>query len=168
MKFKELEQLVIEWGEKRDLYHPEHGATALTQLHKFFEEFGELNQAILKNDLEAIKDAIGDCQVCLIHRAKFLGVELDLIDVDEESIEEYNKGIIEFQNLPSETLNEAMEEVFKTICENSFNDINECFAYLEFLSNFMFNFKHFECLNHAYNEIKDRKGKMINGTFVKE
>ena len=29
-----------------------------------------------------------------------------------------------------------------------------------------FNLK--ECLQTAYNEIKDRKGKMINGTFVKE
>lgn len=25
-----------------------------------------------------------------------------------------------------------------------------------------------ECYNLAYNEIKDRKGRMINGTFVKE
>ena len=25
-----------------------------------------------------------------------------------------------------------------------------------------------ECLNHAYNDIKDRKGKMIDGIFVKE
>jgi NTP pyrophosphatase (non-canonical NTP hydrolase) len=25
-----------------------------------------------------------------------------------------------------------------------------------------------DCINSAYNEIKDRKGKMINGTFVKE
>lgn len=25
-----------------------------------------------------------------------------------------------------------------------------------------------QCLNHAYDEIKDRKGQMVNGTFVKE
>ena len=25
-----------------------------------------------------------------------------------------------------------------------------------------------ECLRHAYNDIKDRKGKMVNGVFVKE
>ena len=25
-----------------------------------------------------------------------------------------------------------------------------------------------ECLEHAYNEIKDRKGKTVNGVFVKE
>jgi len=25
-----------------------------------------------------------------------------------------------------------------------------------------------ECLEHAYNQIKDRQGEMINGTFVKE
>lgn len=26
----------------------------------------------------------------------------------------------------------------------------------------------YDCLAHAYNEIKDRKGRMINGVFVKE
>lgn len=26
----------------------------------------------------------------------------------------------------------------------------------------------FDCLEHAFNEIKDRKGSMQNGTFVKE
>jgi NTP pyrophosphatase (non-canonical NTP hydrolase) len=25
-----------------------------------------------------------------------------------------------------------------------------------------------DCINHAYSEIQDRKGKMINGVFVKE
>ncbi len=25
-----------------------------------------------------------------------------------------------------------------------------------------------ECLRHSYDEIKDRKGKMINGSFIKE
>ena len=25
-----------------------------------------------------------------------------------------------------------------------------------------------QCLEHAYNDIKDRKGKMVNGVFVKE
>jgi NTP pyrophosphatase (non-canonical NTP hydrolase) len=25
-----------------------------------------------------------------------------------------------------------------------------------------------DCINHAYMQIKDRKGKMVNGTFVKE
>ena len=26
----------------------------------------------------------------------------------------------------------------------------------------------FDCLNHAYEDIKDRKGKMVDGVFVKE
>ena len=25
-----------------------------------------------------------------------------------------------------------------------------------------------ECLEHAWNEIKDRKGKTVNGTFIKQ
>ena len=32
----------------------------------------------------------------------------------------------------------------------------------------MYGFKIEDCVNHAYIEIKDRKGRMINGTFVKE
>ena len=34
-------------------------------------------------------------------------------------------------------------------------------AYMEFLTIE-------ECITHAYNEIANRKGKMINGTFVKD
>jgi len=25
-----------------------------------------------------------------------------------------------------------------------------------------------QCLEHAYNDIKDRKGRMVNGVFIKE
>lgn len=32
----------------------------------------------------------------------------------------------------------------------------------------MFGLSHTECLAYAYNQIKDRKGKMENGTFVKD
>lgn len=32
----------------------------------------------------------------------------------------------------------------------------------------MHGFKIEDCVNHAYIEIKDRKGRMVNGTFVKE
>lgn len=32
----------------------------------------------------------------------------------------------------------------------------------------MYGFKIEDCANHAYIEIKDRKGRMVNGTFVKE
>lgn len=32
----------------------------------------------------------------------------------------------------------------------------------------MYGFKIEDCVNHAYIEIKDRKGRMVNGTFVKE
>jgi len=32
----------------------------------------------------------------------------------------------------------------------------------------MWNLNIQQCLEHAYNEIKDRKGKMVNGMFVKD
>lgn len=40
---------------------------------------------------------------------------------------------------------------------------------MELISSVINNAKDFnECLEIAYNEIKDRNGKLINGTFVKE
>lgn len=69
---------------------------------KLFEELGEVASGMARNDLEEVKDGIGDTLVVLIG----LSMQLDL-------------------------------------------DITEC-------------------LELAYNEIKDRKGKLIDGIFVKE
>lgn len=72
------------------------------QMLKLFEELGEVASGMARNDLEEVKDGIGDTLVVLVG----LSMQLDL-------------------------------------------DITEC-------------------LEIAYNEIKDRKGKLINGVFVKE
>lgn len=82
--FKELQEKVIQWGKDRNLYCTENGATVLTQTQKFFEEFGELNKALLKKDLRMLKDAIGDCQVCIISISELSGVEIDLIERGEK------------------------------------------------------------------------------------
>ena len=72
------------------------------QMLKLFEELGEVASGMARNDIEEIKDGIGDVLVVLIGLS--MQLKLDLT----------------------------------------------------------------ECLQIAYNEIKDRKGKLINGVFVKE
>lgn len=148
--FNELHPLVLQWGEERELFNPKHGATPLSQLRKFFEEFGELNQALNKKDREGIKDAIGDCQVCLINYAKLSG-----LDIKEDNL---NDGF---------DLEITIDWYFRII-DHASND-NVGFAILELARmELAQGFKPWECLNFAYNEIKDRKGKMINRTFVKD
>lgn len=72
------------------------------QMLKLFEELGEVASGMARNDINEIKDGIGDVLVVLIGLSMQLGISVE------------------------------------------------------------------ECLAIAYNEIKDRKGKLINGVFVKE
>ena len=46
-------------------------------------------------------------------------------------------------------------------------DVNSLSNYL-FLISKMANLDFWDCVRHAYEQIKDRKGKMIDGVFVKE
>lgn len=90
--------LIKKWAIERNL----HTADPARQTIKLGEEFGELCQGVAKDNIEQVKDSIGDMYVVLT----ILSMQLDL-DVEE-------------------------------------------------------------CVKLAYNEIKDRKGKMVNGVFVKE
>ena len=72
------------------------------QMLKLYEEMGEVSAGLARNDIDEIKDGIGDVLVVLIGLSMQLGISVE------------------------------------------------------------------ECLNIAYNEIKDRKGKLINGVFIKE
>jgi NTP pyrophosphatase (non-canonical NTP hydrolase) len=100
MKFKEIEQLVIQWGVERKIYSKSNMAM---QSLKLQEEVDELKDALFLGSPQInVYDAIGDIIVVLTHIAKFANTDLT------------------------------------------------------------------SCYLHAYNEIKDRKGKVINGLFVKE
>jgi len=90
---------VEQWAEDRNLIK---GATPAAQYQKLLEEVGELGRALIEDDAEKVKDAIGDCTVVLTILSRQCGM-----------------------NLP-------------------------------------------DCYASAYEEIKDRKGKMVNGIFVKE
>ena len=62
--FTEAEMAVIRWAEARRIIP---NATPASQLLKAMSEMGELADAEGKQDIEAIKDAVGDVVVCLIN-----------------------------------------------------------------------------------------------------
>jgi len=90
---------IRQWAMDRNLIT---GTSAEKQFLKLAEEFGELGNAIGKDNLPEIKDAIGDMIVVLTILSSQYGVNVEY------------------------------------------------------------------CIDSAWEEIKDRKGKMINGIFVKE
>lgn len=100
-----LIEKIEQWAEDRNLIK---GSTPARQIYKTMEEVTELAVAIgawrdsPENELEEIRDAIGDVTVTLIIIAAQLGFDFEA------------------------------------------------------------------CVEGAYEEIKDRKGKMVNGVFVKE
>jgi len=83
------------------------------------------------------------------------------------------KGILE-SGTPKGQLLKLQEEFFE-LSDAIFNEdgdgivdgIGDMTVVLIILAD-MFGLSHTECLAYAYNQIKDRKGKMENGTFVKD
>ena len=94
-----MKNKILEWAKPKGLLKKEN---SLIQFAKLSEELGELANAIIKNNTENQKDAIGDIYVVLTILANQLGLDID------------------------------------------------------------------ECIDSAYNEIKDRTGKNINGSFIKD
>ena len=62
---------------------------------------------------------------------------------------------------------ELAQAVLKGKTEAASDGIGDCFVVLVILAG-QLGLDIEECIEHAWSEIKDRKGKMIGGTFVKE
>ena len=74
MNYSELESAVEQWAEDRGILEK---ATTLKQALKTQEEVTELVNAIVDNDFEEVKDAMGDILVTLIIQAKMQRVSLE-------------------------------------------------------------------------------------------
>jgi|TARA_Y100001973_G_C5184172_1_gene326767 NTP pyrophosphatase (non-canonical NTP hydrolase) len=90
--------LIRKWAKEKGIFDK---GDPKTQFLKLQEETGELAKGILKNDINEISDAIGDCVIVLTNLSELCGLKIE------------------------------------------------------------------DCIKNAWHEIADRKGKMINGTFVK-
>lgn len=70
----ELFTKVRQWAHKKGIYD---SGDLKTQTLKLTEEAGELAKAVLHNDKDEVKDAIGDCMVVLINVAELACDEFD-------------------------------------------------------------------------------------------
>lgn len=157
MELNELIENVQQWSIDRGL----DKADSKKQLLKLYEEFGELASGIAKNKPEVIMDSIGDCVVVLIILAQQQGIQ----DLDEDShvssFSQINGAAREIGRLSS-LVCDVLYEDFKVQLQ-----IETILSKLHGEAEFQ-KVKFEDCLEMAWNAIKDRKGKLVNGVWVKE
>lgn len=159
---KELVTLTKKWFIDRDL---EHGGRLDKQSLKLSEEFGELCAGYLKQNEKLTKDSIGDCAVVIVGLA--LLIKEDVHSIFEESDNIRRKDVMECFKLLNANISEfqlSQNLASKEMCRHN---LVRAVAYLKSISKAL-DYDFTDCLELAYNEIKDRKGRWIDGTFVKE
>lgn len=169
LTIQELVPLIHQWAKERGIFDK---STPFDQLLKTHEEVGELIKACYDDDRPAIQDAIGDVMVTLINYCYFK--EVDFIPIIRKSLERPNttRASLWFialevnRTLNSLIFDEARNNVFDTLEYISFTICRmlrplNSIALLEDTTLE-------ECLNIAYNEIKNRTGRIINGKFIKD
>jgi len=140
----ELQLLINSWANEKQLLKKEN---APKQRLKLLEEIGETSQAILKNKIDEIKDGIGDVFVVLVILHAQLGTGYDFRK--DKFLEK------------AEDLNTAARMYNIIYYDDCFSFENLHYLCLELGYDLV------ECANLAWNEIKDRKGETVNGTFIK-
>lgn len=167
----DLQQLIKnieQWAEERNLIE---GSTPKKQFIKLMEEFGELCAGIARNDQEKIKDSIGDCSVVVIILTKQLNAN-NLGFITAYKAADFSTENSEFICLRASGVlgNAASLLMYMTSSDSRSRLADILLRFIYYISKIALNFElNLEsCLISAYNEIKDRKGRMINGVFVKE
>ena len=176
-KLEELQEKVEQWSKDRGIIQ---NASLAVQTLKLISEFGEISEASRASEIESkekglelTKDAIGDNLVVLINinaiakrdaGNKIGDISLRWCNAGKE-IPQTNISLV---GLLSIVYGDLCDAVAKKDYELVIKKINESLRYLKAISN-RINSSLEECLELAYNEIKDRKGFLNSeGVFIKD
>lgn len=171
MILDDFNEKIVQWAKEREI---DKKGTVQGQSIKTIEEISELIKGLCKGKKDLIADAVGDVYITLI-----LGDMLqEKIDFGEILADE--KEIISAWDKPHPKLSDNDKTLFITAqLARSITTIASLkkpydIAVISNIMNYLFiichenNISFYDCIESAYNEIKDRKGKVIDGRFVKE
>lgn len=177
----ETQEKVIQWSTVRRILSE---SKPHEQFNKLVEEVGELANGIAKNKLDVIKDSVGDALVVLTNLLAMTGSEfnLDKLNTGDPDVE---FGFISKSKSPhvqmlqvqanlgymATVLNDYLvdSELSKAVELADYIYPEEYAGFVENLRAIseIYGFTVEEAFESAYDEIKDRKGMMKNGSFVK-
>lgn len=153
MKFEEFKSNVERWAKDRGILQ---NGCPKTQALKLISEFGELCDAIAKEDRRETIDAIGDCAVVCVIIDKMVNPN------GEVAITMWQSTVL--YDCISDTLN----KLASLITTESKNDVYGVLLGIKDIAVYE-NVDFMDCCEFAWNEIKDRKGFLNeHGVFVKE
>ena len=177
MTFNELIENVKGWSTAKEL----DKASPLAQMLKLNEEWGELNSATVRKEKKKIADSIGDMIVVLTilsQQMEFPKIHLALNPnenaqhtycyIDEWSVEVLYLHIAKEIGLIANSLIAISTNLSRINSRTQIQLSSRNIAiYLMFVAQ-KFDLTLTECLEIAWNEIKNRQGKMVDGVFVKD
>ncbi len=154
----ELIAKIEQWSEDRNIIK---GSKPIDQAMKLFSEFGELADNVGKG--RDCRDDIGDVLVVLTIITRQLGCSLFDYASCEEIISKNSKYAV------AEIAHEIADFVYIAHKYNDFanNRIGNIIGYLNAIATENKTTLE-ECVQIAYNDIKNRKGLMHQGIFIKE
>lgn len=157
MDINQLNVHIIEWAKEREL---DTKGTVEAQAIKTVEELSELIKAICKDDKEEIIDSIGDVYVTLVignmlKRQR----ELDPMFAGKNVLGARDKGSL-LKVLANPIKLTLLYPYGETTLEWILRDLHIVCKF--------YNLDFVECVESAYNTIKDRHGKLIDGMYVKD
>lgn len=159
MSLKQLKKRlpdIRQWAEDRNLIA---GSTTAAQFVKLVEEAGEMLLAHENDDPDGVKDGAGDVIVVLTILAAQIGANLE-DHIKFHDGDGYIYGDVPmFGKLASAIARKQHDVAIEHICEIAGCAMGYAWEH---------GFDITDCVEHAWAEIKDRKGKMIDGVFVKD
>lgn len=163
MTFEQFKTNVEAWQEDRGIYAH---STPLAQALKAVSEVGELADAVIKGDRDALKDAIGGVMVCLVAVAEMIGCDIEVRPLIEKDVPKNNQVLA---SLAAYYVSDLASNLGVYNRRKSFSEeIDESIIHLALVAKIS-NLTLIECCESAWHEIKDRKGKMVaGGAFVKD
>lgn len=135
---------------------------------KLIEETGELVAGYLKDKEDLVKDSIGDVAVVVVGYAMMVGVKPEQVFFENKSdyIPDFG-GVTAWIWMITDSAFQAKIAQDLGIEISLLANLQNIICYLDLICKELgYDFE--ECFEGAYNEIKDRKGRWVNGSFVKE
>ena len=161
--------LIHQWAKEREIYKQ---LMPFDELLKTHEEVGELIKACYDNDRIGIRDAIGDTLVTFINYCYFRNENFNTIFINSLSLKHNTyEDCVSLALSANKLLIELLNSEYRM---SKHNYTGNCYTQILYIVKYLNNITELEgttleaCLNFAYNQIKDRTGKMINGKFIKD
>ena len=159
-----LNEKIIEWAKERNI---DKNGTVEAQSIKTIEEMSELIKGVCKDDISLIKDSIGDVYVtlvilCMLKNEKIENI-VNLYSKVVTPIKDKYTMLWKTSNIICFTVEKQEQKTFNEFFEQIICDI---YYTIRRIAHF-YKMTLKECVKSAYDEIKNRRGKMINGKFVK-